>query len=260
MATISHDTWSAFCDAVAKLQGDISKSQAVNVNSSSLRQRAKEVAQSYFRQTRPELQALSVDTDFVSQLDEMMQALLRLSNGKNSKHVYLNLLKPISRINTDVGTAIEFRHSERAYRSLSSKSNALSDLELSIYNTLLKLIPTAALSYNQAITDIADKNRASYRGTANELREALRETLDHLAPDDVVTSQPNFKFEKDKTTPTMKQKVRFILKARGLAGNAMKPPEEAVEMVEERIAAFARATYERSSISTHVASEVVKVF
>lgn len=255
MTTINLNAWINFCEATAKLQSNISKSQAVNVNSSTLRQQAKEEAQIYFRQARPELQALNIEADYISQLDEIMQLLLKMSNGKNSKRAYLNLLKPISKIIMDIDGAIELRHSEKAFQSLSSQPNTLSDLEVNIYSTLLKLIPTAALSYKQAITDIADKNRISYRGTANELREALRETLDHLAPDNMVTSQPNFKYEKDKTSPTMKQKVRFILKARGLASNAMKPPEEAVEMVEERIAAFARAIYERSSISTHVASE-----
>ncbi len=135
-------------------------------------------------------------------------------------------------------------------------------MENIIYETLLQIIPTAALSYKQALVDLADKNRISYRGVANELRETLRETLDHLAPDKVVTSQPNFKFEKDRTKPTMKQKVRYILKARELSENYLKPPEEAVEIVEELIASFTRSVYERSSISTHVTtkrSEVLQI-
>jgi hypothetical protein len=45
------------------------------------------------------------------------------------------------------------------------------------------MIPSAALSYRQEIMDIADEKRSSYRGAALELRESMRETLDHLAPD-----------------------------------------------------------------------------
>jgi len=127
--------------------------------------------------------------------------------------------------------------------------------ETIIYETLLKLVPTAALSYKQALLDLAEENRISFRGVATEFREALRETLDHLAPDKDVMVQQNFKLEKDKKTPTMKQKVRFILRMRELPDNAIKPPEDAVEIVEERIASFARSVYERSSISTHVATQ-----
>jgi hypothetical protein len=55
---------------------------------------------------------------------------------------------------------------------------------------------------------------ATFRGTASELREALRETLDHLAPDEDVMKAPGFKLERDRKAPTQKQKVRFILRSR----------------------------------------------
>ena len=54
----------------------------------------------------------------------------------------------------------------------------------------------------------------SYRGTANEIRETLRETLSYLAPDSEVEKQKNFKLEKGHNKPTQKQKVHFILKQR----------------------------------------------
>jgi hypothetical protein len=155
----------------------------------------------------------------------------------------------------DVSGAIELRHAEREFLSRSSGAVSLSSNETIIYETLLKLIPTAALSYKQALLDLADENRISFRGAATEFREALRETLDHLAPDKEVAAQQNFKYEKDRKTPTMKQKVRFILRMRDLPDNAIKPPEDAVEIVDERIASFARSVYERSSISTHVATQ-----
>jgi hypothetical protein len=131
----------------------------------------------------------------------------------------------------------------------------LGELENEIYNALLKVTPSAAMAYKQAVIDLVDRNRISYRGVANEFRETLRETLDSLAPENLVTSQPNFKFENGKTKSTMKQKVRYILKSRGSASNALKAPEDAIEIIENRIASFTRATYDRSSISAHIASE-----
>src|SRR6266853_172856 len=50
--------------------------------------------------------------------------------------------------------------------------------------TLDKVVPTTALSSRQAPQDLGDQQRVSYRGTAAELREVLRELLDHLASDE----------------------------------------------------------------------------
>ena len=57
-------------------------------------------------------------------------------------------------------------------------------------------------------------DRISYKGTIAELREILREVLDYLAPDKEVIATPGFKLEKDRFTPTMKQRVRHVLRSR----------------------------------------------
>ena len=82
---------------------------------------------------------------------------------------------------------------------------------------------------------------ATFRGTASELREALRETLDHLAPDEDVMKAPGFKLERDRKAPTQKQKVRFILRSRRVPKGARKTPEDSVSLIEEltRSVAFA---------------------
>jgi hypothetical protein len=123
-----------------------------------------------------------------------------------------------------------------------------------IISKLDALVPSAALSYKQAILDLKDDSRVSFRGPALELREALREILDHLAPDSEVTAAPGYVQEKDRAGPTMKQKVRFIMKKKGKRSSS-DAPEQAVTAFEEAIAALTRAIYERSSQATHVASE-----
>jgi hypothetical protein len=123
-----------------------------------------------------------------------------------------------------------------------------------IISKLNALVPSAALSYKQAILDLKDDNRVSFRGPALNLREALREILDHLAPDSEVMVAPGYAQEKDRIGPTMKQKVRFIMKKKGNRSSS-DAPEQAVTAFEEAIAAFTRAVYERSSKATHVASE-----
>ena len=78
--------------------------------------------------------------------------------------------------------------------------------------------------------------------------------MDHLAPDQAVQASPGFKLEKDRKGPTMKQKARYILKARGVGESSRAAPEQSVELLEEQIASLARSVYERGSASTHGAT------
>jgi hypothetical protein len=121
-----------------------------------------------------------------------------------------------------------------------------------IIDKLDALVPSAALSYKQAILDLSDDSRISFRGPALELREALREILDRLAPDGEVTAEPGYKQDKDRIGPTMKQKVRFIMKGKRSSSDAS---EQTVTAFEEAIAGLTRAVSERSSKAAHVASE-----
>jgi hypothetical protein len=123
-----------------------------------------------------------------------------------------------------------------------------------IIKRLDALVPSAALSYKQAILDLGDDSRVSFRGPALELREALREIVDHLAPDNEVTAAPEYEQEKGRTGPTTKQKVRFIMKKKGKRSSS-DAPEQTVTAFEEAIATLTRAVYDRSSLATHVAGE-----
>jgi hypothetical protein len=139
---------------------------------------------------------------------------------------------------------------------------AKSTVEQAILTTLQQVVPTAALSYEQGCRDLGDGQRISFRGVASEFRECLREVLDHLAPDKEVMAQQGFRLEEGQKKPTMKQKARFILRARGQSTTAARAPEDAVSTVEERFAGLARSAYERSSISAHVTTskgEVIQI-
>jgi hypothetical protein len=96
-------------------------------------------------------------------------------------------------------------------------------------------------------------------GTANELREALREVIDHLAPDEEILRVSGFKLERGQTKPTHKQKVRHILRSRDVPATARKAPEETTTLVEELTASVARASYQRTSVSTHIVTARAEV-
>lgn len=131
--------------------------------------------------------------------------------------------------------------------------------ERRIIDTLSKILPAAAASYEQCLTDLGDSSRRSYRGVAHEMREALRETLDYLAPDAEVLAEAGFTLEKGTTRPTQRQKALHILRKRRLSREAMRAPELAVSMVDELGAAITRSTYTRGSMSAHGASSPQEV-
>jgi hypothetical protein len=56
--------------------------------------------------------------------------------------------------------------------------------------------------------------------------------LDHLAPDAEVKKSLGFKLEKDRIKPTMKQKVRFIIKARERGATESAAPEDAANTID----------------------------
>ena len=127
----------------------------------------------------------------------------------------------------------------------------LTPIEQSIVRTLEGLNAAAARSYQQAVVDLGGQPRHSYRGVAHELREALRETLDHFAPDADVMAEAGFQLEKGLSRPTHRQKALYVLRKRRVSAGARRAPEEAVAMVEELGASIARSTYTRGTMSAH---------
>ncbi len=243
------DEWQEFSDRFVLFNRHVDKIRSVNLNVTAVRQQARDLAQKYFREVRAGLQVLRIP-ETLKVLDDNFQSLLMLSNGQNATSTYKRRIKAIRKIVPTVATQIELSHSE------APKADASPLLEDErIVETLKGLVPSAALSYSQAVIDLADENRISFRGAALELREALRETLDRLAPDDEVMSAPGYAHEKDRTKPTMKQKVRFILRARGQSKSSSSVPEQTVVTVDEVVGTLTRAVYDMSSVATHVAAE-----
>lgn len=252
MADAPHDAWDSFRQLLDSFQIALGRARAVLVSSGSFRSDAKAVVQHYFRQLRPPLSNLGFSSDELSGLDAEMQSLLRLSNGKNRKQSYVGLLRRTRGHLQNIEAAREVRLGEASSAFAASSPAKLTSVETRILETLKKLIPSAAASYQQAILDLNSSDRLSFRGTANELRETLREVLDHLAPDSEVMKSKEFKLESGQSKPTQKQKVRHILRARQLTRTAIRAPEDAVKLVEEFTASLTRSIYERGSLSAHV--------
>jgi hypothetical protein len=210
----------------------------------------------YFDKIRPMLIDPNLDDPEIKTIDENFQELLVLCHQKGSIKSYKQKLeqnrkKIVSQESKLIST-----------KPIQSSQPNHNDIDLQIIKTLESILPSAALSYKQAIIDLQIENRMSWRGPATDLREALRETLDHLAPDKEVEAIVGYKPVKEAAGPTMKQKVRFILMKRGLSKSLTETSENAAELVESGVGLFVRSIYTRSSISTHTStgkSEVVNI-
>ena len=97
---------------------------------------------------------------------------------------------------------------------------------------LEKVNPELANAYRQVRRDLQDVTRLSYRGTANELREILREVLVKLAPDSEVVARPWF--------------VHTVA-------------EQSLEVVEEGLSKLVRGIYSRTLVASHTGQDLEEI-
>jgi hypothetical protein len=238
--------WQLLAEAIDAAHRSIGRTRSVHVNDEPTRSQFRTAVQLYLRRVRPVLAGAAVSDETIASLDQAFQELLRLASTRSLTTSYKKWLRIIRRLAPNITSALELKAGER------QEGSSLTASDIQIAGTLDRIVPSAALSYRQAMADLTDNGRVSFRGPGTELREALREVLDHLAPDQEVMAADGFKLEKDLKKPTMRQKVLHILKARGRSKTAMGSPSEAVAMIEGLTANLTRSVYNHGSLSTHV--------
>jgi hypothetical protein len=242
------------------LQGQVGRGRALNVNDRQTKDDIISIATTYFSSIRHSLVESLGDESRILPHDAKWQALIRLAHGNNSRKSYQKLIREIQKELTALNIVQLSSISHKGFSG--SGMSDVTPAEQMILKTLDNSVPSAAASYRQAILDLAGSERLSYRGTASELREALRETIDHLAPDGDVMEQMGFKLEQGQNKPTMKQKARFILRSRGSSRTQREVAEKSLELVESLTGEVARSLYNRASLATHVETtrnEVLKI-
>jgi hypothetical protein len=234
-----------------QLESEVKKTRTKQIYQEPVRESARCVVDMYFRKTRPDLKQLSVSEELLLPADGVVHSLLETTHHRSAAKTYKDVVKAVHSSLRELEKLALVRDDG----SPAINTPRVDTTDRAIIETLQKLLPSAACSYEQAIRDLSSGARLSWRGPATDLREALRETLDHLAPDANVTAQPGFKLEANTSGPTMKQKVRYILRQRGMSKGAIDTPESAVEAVEQAVGTFVRSVYSRSSISTHTPTD-----
>jgi hypothetical protein len=247
-------SWHGLTTDFKKVTGRITASKSVNINNSALRDEVKSVARRYMQDARSFVVRDGFEDD-LRHLDEHFTKLYELAEGRNAAASYKWRVNSIKKALPKLTSRLEMMAATAA------DGPAQNTIEAKIITTLQgSQLPAAALSYEQAIRDLNDPGRVSYRGPAAELREVLRSVVDHQAPPAVVMKGDGYKAEKDengkdRTKPTMKQQVRFIFKARGQKSSTTELPERAVEAIDGLVGGLARSVYNAGSVVTHVAGE-----
>ena len=229
---------------VTALETAVKAGRSKHVTPSAVQPIARAIAKTYFESVRSDLEAVQNRSGLIEEIDFVVQAILQLATSARERRVYLGQVTELRPYLLEATVDL--------MKARGSPRLVLSDVERAILATLTVMLPGTAASYEQALRDIAQGARVSWRGTATELRETLREVMDHLAPDDKAMAVMGFQLESGQSKPTQKQKVRFILRARRSSSTAVAVAEASLETVDETVANLARSTYQRGSASTHV--------
>lgn len=231
---------------LGSLERVIQKTRAQHVNTRNAKNAVKAFVQRYFSEWRSALSAALGRNGHLSALDGEMHELLRCTQRRALVNEYRNRLRAARRA---IDTLELLILGAPAHGIVTRQLEARQQRILEILHTVC---PSAAASYEQGLEDLVRGERKSWRGPAVDFREALREALDVLAPDEEVTKQPGFKLEPNTNGPTMKQKAVFILRARRPKDSQIKAFADAVDVIEEVIGKFVRSVYSRSSTAVHV--------
>jgi hypothetical protein len=250
------DSFREYQQSIADLEREVTRLRAATVTREALLQAGQQIVDDYFRHTRIQLLGAGVVDEELHGLDNSLQQLLEATHRRTPTRSFRKIIKETRNGCFDVEKRLLARAgAPRAVTVGDAVDNRIID-------TLKALLPSAALAYEQGLIDLSAADRLSWRGPATDFREALRETLDHLAPDKGVMAQPGYKSEPNTSGPTMKQKVRYVLRQRSKGKMIVDSSEAAVEAVDAIMGTFVRSVYTRSSVSTHTATgrnEVIRV-
>jgi hypothetical protein len=174
---------------VARLAATVGSVRTKSVQPSVAQPIARAIARTYFELVRPELSVVQTRSGLVDEIDFVLQSLLRLASAQREKEAYLGQITEVRPYLLEATVDV--------MKARGSPRLILSQTERGILDTLTKMVPVTGASYEQALLDIAQGKRVSWRGSATELREVLREAIDHLARTIKFWDRPAFSSKKD---------------------------------------------------------------
>jgi hypothetical protein len=213
------------------------------------------VVGTWYSQYRSTFDQILGEENLIATMDGRMDRVLNSASNDSLRSTILKSVKSAKGYFTDALLV----PLSRAYWSRVPQTTPAGRDDLVVLR-LRKLDPNLADSYDQAVIDLEDSKRLSYRGPAAELREVLSTVLHKLAPNNDVEATDWYKESKrsgtrKEPTPTRAERTKYILRNR-LKGSAVTDSAESyVSMVEDRLEGVVNATYRRGSAATHAGAE-----
>jgi hypothetical protein len=246
---------SEFIDVLERLRTRLNGGATREVSSLAERKNIRSVVGAWFSQYRPSAVQVVGEEEHILKMDEEMQSSLKLASGPRTRraivrsstsairHFRDNLLVPLG----------------RAYWSQAPERSP-AGLDGDVAVRLRQLDAELVNSYEQAVIDVEDPERLSYRGPAAELREVLTSVLHILAPNPQVEATEWYRESRrsgtrKEPTPTRAERTKFILRSRAKGSAVTEAAESYMTSVEERLAGVINATYQRGSAATHGGTE-----
>ncbi|MQA85931.1 MAG: hypothetical protein GEV03_15220 [Streptosporangiales bacterium] len=145
---------------------------------------------------------------------------------------------------------MQVRQPRQRVKAIVPARGPLSGRDADVLARLRRHRSSLADSLEQALTDLNDHTRLSYVGTAAEIREVMRATVQLFAPDDEVRNQPWYEGIEQgrKRNPSQAERIRYAVQQRGGDKDQAKGIDEVVDQI---VAKIGRHTYSRGSSAVH---------
>lgn len=242
--TVDPETFRVACK---KLLQRVRKCKSITVSLEEVRTFAKSVANLWFNDVAPFAKLVSDDQTALQSIDAAMNQLIAHTLKATKREIYLATLNEALRV-----------YEKEVYISLHKTHGAVLAGALptgfgsdDVATELAKIAESLHAGYQQVRKDLSDNTRISWRGTANELREILRELLEILAPDSAITKANWYKQEPQTNGPTQVQRAKYVLEQRAIQQQRSSAVQETLKLVEESIPKLIRKTYQRASNAAH---------
>lgn len=232
--------------ALKNLQTGLRQSKGSTVSLQEIRTLSKSVANLWFHDIAPLAKLAGNNEAALKSIDNLMEQLIAHTLRPTKKKTYLKTARDaLSTYDKQI-----FVHLHKQVGAVLAGAVPIGDN--SIIEALAKISESLVAGYQQVHKDLADETKISWRGTADEIREVLRELLEALAPDESVEKAVWYKKEANTDGPTQAQRAKYALEQRAAQTHRVNAAQETVNLVEQSISRLVRKTFQRANNAAHI--------
>jgi hypothetical protein len=240
-----------YLQVLERLTPVLRRERGRQISSVELKNRLRAIAETWPNNVRPQLPAHEQASESVNVADGLAGKIIEATYHHTTATKYIALFGALR------AAAIRLKVEVAVVPPTPTRPTTEEGTE--VERALEAFNPAIADSYRQVLWDLSDGKRLSHRGTANELREILREVLDGLAPNDKVKKegwyQVKDEFGQEKSRPTHADRAKYAVRLKGKNKNAQKVAAASVQRADELLGGIVRSTYDRGSGASHAEAE-----